>query len=149
MPGVVEVERRTKLIRDQKARRADHEELLRLVKEGRIHEADERQLETLKLAIELNELIERRSAPITVPTDEIAQAVKDAVKEGFANAPAPTGVAPTERFDPERPQMRHVSLTDVKHEDEELDVQGEVEGEEKTTDGEAKLEKLRRLKGRG
>lgn len=146
MPGVVEVERRTKLTREQKARQADHKELLRMVDEGRIHEADERQLETLKLAMELNDLIERKSAPITVPTDEIAQVVKDAIKEGLANAPIHTGVAPTAS---DRPQMRHVSLTDVKHEDEKLDVQGEVEGEEKTTDAEDKLEKLRRLKGQG
>ena len=148
MPGVVEVERRTKLANEKKTRRADHAELLRMVKEGRLHEADERQLETLKLAIELNELLERKNVPVTIPTDELAQAVKDAVKEGFENAPVGVVAAPGSSA-PERPQMRHVSLTDVKHEDEKLNVQGEVEGEEKTADGEAKLEKLRRLKGQG
>ncbi len=47
-----------------------------------------------------------------------------------------------------RPKMRHVSLTDVKYTDEELDVQGDVSGEEKITEGKSKLQQLRELKGK-
>ncbi len=57
VPGVADTIRKTRLKQDQKARQSDMAELLRMVQEGRIHEADERQLENLKLALELNNLL--------------------------------------------------------------------------------------------
>ena len=51
MPGVADVERRTALSRERAARQVERKELLRMVREGRIHEADERQLETIKLTL--------------------------------------------------------------------------------------------------
>ena len=57
VPGVADSIRKTNLTKQHQERRIDQAELLRMVKENRLHEADERQLETLKLAMELNSLL--------------------------------------------------------------------------------------------
>ena len=52
MPGVADSIRRTGLAQEQKSRQRDMEELLGMVRDGRLHEADSRQLETLKLHLQ-------------------------------------------------------------------------------------------------
>lgn len=147
MPGVVEAERRTRLAREQKARQLERTELLRLVRENRLHEADAYQLETIKLALEIGNLLERKGGSSNIPTDELAEAVKKAIQEGLAGVRMGSdGSSGEETLS--RPKMRHVSLTDVKQSDEKVQVQGDMREEEKTAEGGEKLEKLRKLKGR-
>ena len=65
VPGVADQVRKTQLSQEQKARKSEMQELLKMLDEGRLHEADERQLEFLKLALELNELFGVRGyAPV-------------------------------------------------------------------------------------
>ncbi len=149
MPGVADTIRRTQLKQDQKVRQTDMSELLRLVEEGRLHEADERQLENLKLALELNQLLEpRESLQTGVDSDALVDAVKRAITEGMSNvtvnAAGGEGV-----LDPSRPQMKHTSLANLTQDDTKVsiinkgDISTAVEGEESTN----KLDKLRKLKG--
>jgi hypothetical protein len=150
VPGVADTIRKTKLKQDQKSRQTDMSELLKMVQEGRIHEADERQLENLKLALELNRLLEPRETPTGVSPEALVEAVKQAITEGMSNvtinAPAGTGGA----VDPSRPQMKHTSLADLAQDDTKVDIankediSSKVEGEENTD----KLEQLRKLKGK-
>jgi len=150
MPGVADTIRRTQLSQDQKARKRDMEDLTRLVAEGRLHEADERQLETLQLMRELRESFTAgptEVAPIEVNIDnkEIIEAVKQAVGEVVAKMPA---VSPAD--DPDRPQMKHTSLADLAQGKDEIKIShGGKLGEEQsgTEDSTDKLEKLRKLKG--
>jgi len=151
VPGVADTIRKTKLKQDQKSRQSDMAELLRMVQEGRIHEADERQLENLKLALELNNLLEpKEAAPQAgVDSEALVEAVKTAITEGMSgvtiNAPGVEGA-----LDPSRPKMRHTSLADLAQDDTKVDISNkekiskEIEGEGKSTD---KLEKLKRIKG--
>lgn len=152
VPGVADKIRRTQLKQDQKARQADMQELLKLVREGRLHEADERQLEALKLALELNNLIgERPTTPVAVApaADELVNAIKQAISEGMSNITV-NAVSGNPADDPSRPQMRHVSLADLIQDDTRIDISHsegighKVEGAEESSD---KLEKLRKLKG--
>jgi hypothetical protein len=145
VPGVADQIRKTQLKQDQKARQSEMQELLRMVQEGRLHEADERQLENLKLALELNNLLGNRSPEESqqqfVMSEELVEAVKRAISEGMANV---AGVD-----DPSRPQMRHVSLADLVQDKTEVNISHkdgiskEIEGDESTD----KLKKLRKLKG--
>ena len=147
VPGVADKVRRTQLKQEQKARRVEMDELLRLVREGRLHEADERQLESLRLALELNTLLEEKQAPSALPTEELVTAVRQAISEGMADVRIAVPGAGFE--DPNRPEMRHVSLADLVQADDEVDIthkdaiKRSVEGEESTD----KLEKLRKIKG--
>jgi len=146
MPGVADTIRRTQLSQDQKSRKKDMEELTRLVAEGRLHEADERQLETLQLMRELRESFISPTSEIA-PADntEIIEAVKQAVGEVVAKMPA---VSPAQ--DPSRPKMKHTSLADLAQGTEEVTIShGGKLGEEQTgtEDSTDKLEKLRKLKG--
>jgi len=105
MPGVADQVRRTQLRQDQKSRKRDMEELIRLVEEGRLHEADDRQLETLRLISDLQKSLgqaETTPAPVSVNVDnaEIIEAVKQAMGEAMANMPAGRGLSPAE--DPDR-----------------------------------------------
>ena len=150
MPGVADTIRKTQLSQDQKARKRDMEDLTRLVAEGRLHEADERQLETLQLMRELRGAFTAgptEVAPIEVNIDnkEIIEAVKQAVGEVVAKMPA---VSPAD--DPDRPQMKHTSLADLAQGKDEIKIShGGKLGEEQsgTEDSTDKLEKLRKLKG--
>ncbi len=152
VPGVADTIRKTQLKQDQKSRQSDMAELLRMVQEGRIHEADERQLENLKLALELNNLIgtKEEAAPQQgVDPEALVEAVKIAITEGMSgvtiNAPGAEGA-----LDPSRPQMRHTSLADLAQDDTKVDISNrekiskEIEGERTSTD---KLKKLKRIKG--
>jgi len=125
------------------------QELLRMVKEGRLGEADERQLESLKMALELNNLLDKQEAPQSgVDSDQLVAAVKQAITEGMSNvtinAPGADGV------DSSRPQMKHTSLANLTQSDDKVDISHkeeiskEVEGEESAD----KLDKLRKLKGK-
>jgi hypothetical protein len=147
VPGVADKIRRTQLKQEQKARRIEMDELLKLVREGRLYEADERQLESLRLALELNRVLEEKQVPTPLPTEELVSAVRQAISEGMADVKIAVPGAGFE--DPDRPEMRHVSLVDLVQEDDDVDiahkeaVKRSVEGEESTD----KLEKLRKIKG--
>lgn len=153
MPGVADAIKNTALRQEQMQRKKEMETLLVLVQEGRLHEANAHQLEVLKLALELNKLIENKSAAVTAPavvdTDALAAALKSAVQDALSNLPAAAsqGALP---LDSSRPQMKHTSLTDFTHTDGDVSVShGDTLGEAKTSEESAadKLEKLRKLKG--
>ncbi len=149
VPGVADTIRKTQLKQEQKSRQSDMSELLRMVQEGRIHEADERQLENLKLALELNQLLEpRESLQTDVDSEALVAAVKLAITEGMSNVTI-NAAGGGGGIDPARPQMKHTSLADLAQDDTRInitnkdDISTEVEGEESTN----KLDKLRKLKG--
>lgn len=150
MPGVSDKIRRTQMRQDQKQRKEDMEELVRMVKENRLHEADERQLETLKLVVELQKIFGTGATPVGIPQD-LVEAVKNAVTEAVSNLPI--GVAaPAMRpmDDPDRPSMKHVSL-DLSQDGKDLKIaHGDTLGKEteSTDDAEAKRKKLRDIKGK-
>lgn len=155
MPGVADTIRRTQLKQEHESRKKDMDELLRMVKEGRIHEADERQLEMLKLALELNSIVNpqqgEQKVVVEQDSDAVVSAVREAVAEILTNLPQGTGgVSQSGVSDPARPKMKHSSLSDIKMQDADLDVShtdtlGETkEGEADSSD---KLDRLRKLKG--
>ena len=146
MPGVSDQIKKTQLKQDQKARKADMQELLRMAEEGRLHEADERQLEMLKLTLELNRLFEQKQTPITAVSDELIEAVKRAISEGLVQGTV--NVKTSEGVEASRPQMRHVSLVDLTQDNTEITI-AHKDGVSKVVEGEDssdKLEKLRKLK---
>ena len=153
VPGVADQIRKTQLRQDQKARKREMEELTRLVEEGRLHEADERQLETLRLIADLRQAFDSgpgQADPVTAPVDnkEIIDAGKQAMGEAMANMPAGRAFSPAE--DPARPKMKHTSLADLAQGKDDVTIShGGDLGEEKTSteDSTDKLEKLRKLKG--
>ena len=153
MPGVADAIRKTQLKQEQKARKNDMSELLKMVQEGRLHEADERQLETLKLALELNNVIGTKSDTPVVDADAIAGAVSKAMSEVIENMSsrviAETNVLSS--ADPARPGMKHTNLVDLQQVDEEVEIVDHGDalvGESKTGPGDAadKLAKLKKLR---
>lgn len=158
MPGVADQIRKTQLAQEHARRKQDMGEILMLVKEGRLHEADERQLEVLRLALELNQLIDSKrevaEIPVASPVDSeaLTQALKDAVKEALHALPVGGIVTSDLTTATSRPQMKHTSLTDFTQAEDEVvishaDDLGEIkEGESGAED---KLAKLKRLKGGG
>ncbi|GAF97728.1 unnamed protein product [marine sediment metagenome] len=150
MPGVSEQIRRTQLKQDQKRRRADMEELARMVKENRLHEADERQLESLKLVAELQKVFGGEAPPVGVP-QELVDALTTAVTDAVTNLPPGAVAGPARpQDDPDRPTMGHVSL-DLSQDGTDLEIShGDELGKEKesTDDAEDKRKKLRELKGK-
>jgi hypothetical protein len=118
------------------------EELIQMVREGRLHEADERQLETLRLVKEL----QKTQAEPTPFDPTLLEQIKEAVVAALASAPA---IIEGTKIDAERPEMRHTSLSDIVLSDSNVSIShGEGLGEEKTgtDDSAAKLEKLKKLK---
>lgn len=151
MPGVADTISKTQKKQDQKARQADMKELLRMVQEGRLHEADERQLESLKLALELNTILGERTTPAPViDSSQLVEAVKQAITEGMSNVTINAISSGDPMNDPSRPQMKHTSLADLIQDGTTVDISHsegigqDVEGGEESAD---KLEKLRKLKG--
>ena len=148
MPGVSERVRRTQMKQDQKRRLSDMEELVRMVKENRLHEADERQLETLKLVAELQKVFGTGATPVGIP-QELVDAVTNAVTDAVSNLPVGAIAAPVRpQDDPERPSMKHVSL-DLSQDGNDLKIShGDELGKEKesTDDAKGKRKKLRELK---
>jgi len=153
MPGVADAIRKTNLQQDQQKRKQEMDQLLKMVREGRLHEADERQLEMLKLALDLNTLLDRKNPESSpVPTFDAAvltAAIKDAVNAAIQNAPIGDGVF-NSAAGGARPEMKHTSLTDFAQTTDDVAVShGDELGETKTgTDDSAnKLERLKKLKG--
>lgn len=154
MPGVSDAIRRTKLQQDQQAHRKDMEQLVALVKEGRLHEADARQLEVLKMALELHKVLGEREKPSETSSDKeaIVAAVKAAVSEIVTNLPSAVVTSVGQVEDRARPRMKHTSLADFVHTDEEVSIShGDSLGQTKESEEDSgdKLEKLRKLKGGG
>ena len=150
VPGVADQIRKTQLGQEQRARKSEMQELLKMLQEGRLHEADERQLEFLKLALELNEFFgERNYAPIGgIDSEQLVAAVKQAISEGMSGITV-NAVAGEGAVDSSRPQMKHTPLLDLAQDDTPVDISHkegigiEIEGEMLTD----KLKKLRKLKG--
>ena len=153
VPGVADAIRKTQLKQEQKARQSDMQELIRMVKEGRIHEADERQLENLKLALELNNLIGAKQETTTTIEigPEIAEAIKAALAEGLANAPQIIHAGGGSVTAPARPGMKHTMLNELEHEKTDLEVVGYMKGETGKSDDEAAKKRalLKKIKGDG
>ncbi len=149
VPGVADTIRKTQLKQDQKARQSDMAELLVMVQEGRIHEADERQLENLKLALELNQLLGPKETPAGVDSEALVSAVQRAITEGMSNVTVNAHGGGGGVPDPSRPQMKHTSLANLTQADSEVsitnkdDISTTIEGEESSD----KLDKLRKIKG--
>ena len=151
MPGVADQIRRTQLTQEQKRRRKDMEEIFLMLNEGRIHEADERQLETLRMVEELKlsfgQGIDSNSSG-NIDNEEIIQTIKQAVSDAVANLPI--GAAGSPAADPDRPKMGHTSLVDLgQGEDKIIISHSDDLGEEQTgtENSVEKLKKLRKLKG--
>lgn len=150
MPGVADQVRRTQLKQAQKRRKRDMEELIQMVREDRLHEADERQLETLRLIAELQKALPAGVPDVSVNVDDkkIIKAIKKAMHEVVAEMPATGAVLPA--AGPARPEMKHTSLSDLGQDDHEVEISHSDDlGEEQTgaEDSAAKLEKLRKIKG--
>jgi len=152
VPGVADAERRTRAAQEQRGRKYNRENLLKLIKEGRLHEADAEQVEQIKLALELNELLGRPAESNGIDADTLAIALKEALTEVVSSISNSSGggvgtglVKPTSR-----PGMKHTSLTSIAHKDSEVSISHgdtlaeESEGEE---DAAAKLRRLREIKG--
>ncbi len=150
MPGVADQVRRTQLLQDQKRRKQDMNEIAQMITEGRLHEADERQLETIRMIAELKNSfgeIGTANTSVNVDNQEIIQAIKQAVSEAVASLPAGAAVSPAS--DPNRPKMGHTSLGDLVQDDDDVTISHSDDlGEEQTgtEDSTDKLEKLRKLK---
>jgi hypothetical protein len=151
MPGVADAERRTKSAQKQKGRKQDRDALMQLLKEGRLHEADAEQVEQIKLALELSEILgPKQEAAAGLDAEMLAAALRGAVAEVVQAMPKATGPTGSAVSDPARPKMGHNSMTSISHKDSGLDVQGadnlstESEGDE---DAAEKLRRLKELKG--
>ncbi len=151
MPGVADAERRTRNAQSQQGRKKDREELLKLLKEGRLHEADAEQVEQIKLALELNELLGvKQEVTAGIDPDDLAAALRGAVAEVVQSMPKSVGPTGSAVSDPARPKMGHSSMTSIAHKESGLEVKGadnlttETEGDESAAD---KLKRLRELKG--
>ena len=147
MPGVADAERRTKAVQEQRSRKQGREDLLRLIAEGRLHEADSHQLETIKLALELNGLInDKQDIPQGIDPSVLTEALRGAVAAVVAGMPTASGPTNSHASDPARPQMKHTALTSISHKDSGLDIShGDALAEESAGDDDAG-DKLRRLK---
>lgn len=152
MPGVADAERRTRNAQEQKGRKQDRDQLMQLLAEGRLHEADAHQVEQIKLALELSEMlgVKQEAAP-GMDEEKLAAALRTALAEVIAAMPTGySGSAGSSPSDVSRPGMKHTSLTSITHKESGLDVIGgdslatESEGEEGAAE---KLARLKELKG--
>ena len=155
MPGVADAERRTRSHQSKKDRDRDKEELFLLVKENRLHEADERQLEAIKLALELNQILGERSQQPTLDTEALASAIKGAMSDLISSIPKTSGdgnISGEETTTQSvRPKMRHVDLTTIDHGKSGIDIShGETltQDTEGNDDSSDKLRRLKELRGK-
>lgn len=155
MPGVADAERRTRARQNKIDRDRDREELIRLVQEGRLHEADERQLETIKLALELNQVLgNQQPQAASVDTEALADAIRGAMADVVAKLPTVSstgGTTSSKVSGPDRPGMRHVDLTIIKHGDSGVDISHSdtlTQDKESDEDSAEKLRRLRELRGK-
>jgi hypothetical protein len=145
MPGVADVERRTRASQEQRDRQNDRDTLLRLIAEGRLHEADAQQLEQIKLALELSDILGKNGASKELDVDAIAASLKDAITDAVASMPTRVSAG----VDPTRPEMMHTNLTSISHKKSDLSISHgdtlttEKEGDE---DAVAKLKRLKEIK---
>jgi len=151
MPGVSDTIRKTQLKQEQRSRKQEMEELIRMVDEGRLHEADERQLATLKLALDLNEALNRTKPAPQINSEEIAsviaQAVQQAVKEIPMRPISSSDVTSTQ--DSSRPSMKHTNLANLTQTDEKVEIidhGGLVQEGPETKSSADKLAKLKKLR---
>lgn len=150
MPGVADQIRRTQLKQDQDSRKQEMEELKRLVQEDRLHEADERQLETLRLINDIQKSLSKDQVD-TKPTGDISKEIVDTIKQtiDIAMKNISTGVSFSTQEDNSRPVMKHTSLSNLTQTDDTITIShsdklGKDEtGVEDTND---KLKKLKKLK---
>lgn len=153
MPGVADAQRKTQLKQEQQARKRDHEELIELVREGRIHEADERQLEMIKLALELKSVMEPKEQSSAIDPQILADAVGKAVENAISKAgpiAAAGGNSTTTSGPTGRPSMRHVDLTNIQYDKTGVEIShGDSLSKEESSEGDGaqKLQRLRKLKG--
>jgi hypothetical protein len=153
MPGVADAERRTKDIQNYVGRQQDREELLRLVSEGRLHEADSYQLETIKLALELKDVLTDKPAAAGIDPETLQAALRGAVAEVVSKIPTAVntgGPTSSSAADPARPKMKHTTLTTIEHKDSGMDIShGDSLAEEKegAEDSTKKLKRLKKIKG--
>jgi hypothetical protein len=147
MPGVADAERKTRALQKQRGRKRDRETLMDLLSEGRLHEADEHQLEQIKLALELSELmgVKQESGP-ALDEDKLVAAMRAALVEVVANMPKAVGPTGSSVSDPARPKMGHNSMTSISHKDSGLDIEGAENLTQESEGDEDAAEKLRRLK---
>lgn len=147
MPGVADSIRRTNLVKEKESRRKDMEDLLLMVRENRLHEADERQLENLRLALELKNFLGEKN---TVSASDIERTITQAINSALQNISFTSSGQPSPAIDSgSRPSMKHVSLSEINQSEERVEIQN-VEAQETTSekdDAVSKLAKLRKLKG--
>lgn len=150
MPGVADAVRATQSAQEHKKRQSEREELLRMVKEGRIHECTEHQMENLKLMLELQKAFGGELEPVVAEIgDGVVDAVKQAVTDALANMPTRLVSGDGLVVDTARPSMRHMS-TELSQKDEGMTISNEEDlAKEETTadDSSDKLKRLRELKG--
>jgi hypothetical protein len=153
VPGVADAVKNTQLRQEQVSRQSEMSELLRMVKEGRIREANERQLETLQLALQLNQLMNPPTdAPVKIDiAPELVNAIKEAVSETLANSTGVGSGVLDQHFDGSRPTMKHTMLGDLEHTGSDLEIKGEMKSTTTKSDDKAaqKLERLKQLKKNG
>ena len=148
MPGVADAVRRTQSRQSKEERKKEMEEIVRMVKEGRLHEADERQMEALYLATQLNGL---NTQPQSLDPNLIQDIIKNAIGQALQN------VSPTQSSgqvnDVSRPSMKHVSLSDLSQEGPKVEISNsnKMEGQSSTGEDNSanKLEMLKKIKGNG
>ena len=95
--------------------------------DGRIHEADAEQLEQIKLALELSELLGSNKLETSgIDADQLANALKGVVTDLVAAMPKVVhtpglgeGWPPS---GPARPSMKHTNLTSIAHKDSDLSI---------------------------
>jgi hypothetical protein len=148
VPGVADSIRRTNLTRDKDARKKDMDEILRMVHENRLHEADERQLENLSLALELKKLIGEKTA---VDANDLNKTITDAITAALQNIPTISTVNGFVAADVNRPGMKHISLADLQQTEDRVEISNIEITETKPgeEDAASKLSKLKKLKGNG
>ncbi len=153
VPGVADVERRTKAAQEQKTRKSERDNLLVLIAEGRLHEADAAQIEQIKLALELGELLNHEPQSTGIDADQLAAALKGVVTDLVAAMPKvihTSGSGGGSVEDTSRPGMKHTSLSSITHKDSEINIShGDALTVEKEGDEDAgeKLKRLREIKG--
>lgn len=152
MPGVADQVRKTILKSKQKERKKDMQEILRMVEEDRLHEADERQIEVLSLSLELNKLIGKKDevqSSNQIDLESIANVLRDTVQNEVQKLVLTTGTASSTSTG-QRPAMKHTSLTEISQNNSNVEIHGQMNTEtESSQDATEKLQKLRKIKGNG
>jgi len=153
MSGVADAIRNTQLKQEHLRRRKDMEMLLKMVQEDRLHEADARQLEILRLVRELGGIgLELPAAPAVLPTsvideDRLATLVAEKLAASLGSisqSPMGTQVTPLQE---DRPALRHVSIDLEQVPEDNIKVSVTDLGEStQSPDSEDPTDKLKRLK---